>query len=705
MALAPIALFSNPFVATYNGYFVKAYEQGTTTPLTMAIDSTGVVTVSKAEISSGGAVPEGFIKTTGDAIFIPYIDGAYDLFLFPTGAEADANDFTNAVQVADNLFLELFVNAVISDSDNSNVEISKIHDNVADMVADADLIVGKIVNTLGYFAVGDGGDNVYEIVGSGTGTDDGGTFIDLAGSGLQAKGLFPGDLAVDKQFGTKNDASTDDTVQLQAWLDASSGTYRTVASPGTAMVEAVTANINIPSNTHLTFTPGAKWKVITNSSDSYILMDIRDVVNVFIYNPVLEGDKDTHTGVTGEQGHTLNVSEPDVGDTSNIHIYNPVCTNTWGDGIVIRKGSNLHFYNAVCDDARRNGITINKGIDVHFHGTTVAKNTDGIAPEAGLDIEPNDATGDLKNITFDRLITSDNTGPGCTINLGDFPDGTVDKEISITIGEHIDAGSIYGLNIEKMGEGTTEELTGSIKFGKQIYTLNQSCGVYFNDYTGGNSPVIYMDELTIINPNALNSSSSLFGAGFGIDRKSSSGLTNSIGNCVIDKLRIVDNRSSNQMTRGVGAFDNDSSGADLENFKIIDPIEISGYDAAGDAFHVGINGMELSDRYFQAGRVLAGSLSITSRTYSRISTSNGSLFTVTDGMTKDNSGSTLELFTNGAGGIRFDPSAGRAVRPLSSGDGKYVQSTEVGARLVLEYDAVADDWLIVSEIGTWTVEP
>lgn len=102
MALAPVALFSDP-LEDYAANWIKFYEQGTTTPLAMAIDSTGSPTVAKAEISSGGTVPIGFVKTAGDVIFIPYVDQAYDLFLFPTEAEADANDTSNAIQLADNV--------------------------------------------------------------------------------------------------------------------------------------------------------------------------------------------------------------------------------------------------------------------------------------------------------------------------------------------------------------------------------------------------------------------------------------------------------------------------------------------------------------------------------------------------------------------------------------------------------------------------
>jgi hypothetical protein len=94
VAIAGIA----PQYENYPNWWLKAYEQGTTTPLAMALDADGVTTVSKLELDLNG-----FINTDGNAKVIPYLDEAYDLWLIPTEADANANDLTNAVQVADNI--------------------------------------------------------------------------------------------------------------------------------------------------------------------------------------------------------------------------------------------------------------------------------------------------------------------------------------------------------------------------------------------------------------------------------------------------------------------------------------------------------------------------------------------------------------------------------------------------------------------------
>jgi len=97
--------------------------------------------------------------------------------------------------------------------------VVKVFESVADMVADAVLIVGQKCRTLGYYAVGDGGGNDYEIVAAATGTDDGGSYIDLSGSGFQAKGLFSLGIVNPNQFGAHGNGVIDDSTSISAFIE------------------------------------------------------------------------------------------------------------------------------------------------------------------------------------------------------------------------------------------------------------------------------------------------------------------------------------------------------------------------------------------------------------------------------------------------------------------------------------------------------
>lgn len=97
MAFTQIAGIA-PNYRDYKNWWLKAYEPGTTTPKLMSDNDTGSPTSAKYELNK-----DGFIISSGGALIIPHIDGDYDLWLFPTEVEADANDTTNAERLADDL--------------------------------------------------------------------------------------------------------------------------------------------------------------------------------------------------------------------------------------------------------------------------------------------------------------------------------------------------------------------------------------------------------------------------------------------------------------------------------------------------------------------------------------------------------------------------------------------------------------------------
>ena len=157
MALAPVQLISD-FMEGYPNWWLKFYAQGTTTPLAMAINSTGSPTVDKAEISLGPTPPLGLIKTAGNVTFIPYLDQAYDAYLFPTEAEADANDTTNAIQLADDVdpFLvgENQISTAIITSDRVNYQAGNNFTSGVDRTQENKN--AELVSVKDFGAVGDG---------------------------------------------------------------------------------------------------------------------------------------------------------------------------------------------------------------------------------------------------------------------------------------------------------------------------------------------------------------------------------------------------------------------------------------------------------------------------------------------------------------------------------------------------------------------
>lgn len=91
-------------------------------------------------------------------------------------------------------------------------------DTVADMVASTDLIIGMTATTAGYYSAGDGSGNEYKIVAAATGTDDGGSYIDLAST--QAQGLFnDGKYSVERFGASTSRSAAQNAVSIQAAHD------------------------------------------------------------------------------------------------------------------------------------------------------------------------------------------------------------------------------------------------------------------------------------------------------------------------------------------------------------------------------------------------------------------------------------------------------------------------------------------------------
>lgn len=254
MAFTTTAFIADQF-EDFPNYWLKFYEPGTTTPKSMATDATGGTLIARAEISAGGTVPIGFIKTAGDVILIPFVEDSYDAWIFPTAAEADADDTTNAERIADN------ISGISGAAKSSNSVIYR--DTVSDVETDAKLKIGDRVRTLGHETKADGGDNTYEIVAAGTGTHDNGRFIDLSGSGLQARGTFPGGLINAAQFGADISGVADSRLafaraNIAGDFVVSEGVYK-ISSNMT-----ITSNINYLSGSSLSMDTGV---IVTTSGE------------------------------------------------------------------------------------------------------------------------------------------------------------------------------------------------------------------------------------------------------------------------------------------------------------------------------------------------------------------------------------------------------------------------------------------------------
>lgn len=211
MAFTPISncvpqYSKNAGGAAASGYYLKFYADGTTTPILMATDNTGGTTLAKCQINTLGYPING-----SSDVFIPHIDQAYKLALFENETDADNNTLINAAWVVDDLEPVVALG-----------QSSQQFDTVA-LAQAASLVVGELVETQGYHAAADGGHSQYRVVADGTGTEDGGEFINSNPSGsFQLQLLHDGTLRA-RQFGAKFDNSNDDSTAINNAYQALGG--------------------------------------------------------------------------------------------------------------------------------------------------------------------------------------------------------------------------------------------------------------------------------------------------------------------------------------------------------------------------------------------------------------------------------------------------------------------------------------------------
>lgn len=445
MAFAAIA-YTIPQYEDFPNYWMKAFDQGTTTPKVMAIDPSGSPTVAKLQLSGSGHVSgiTGSPITVGNALVIPYIDGAYDLWLFPTEAEADANDTSNAIQLSDN------INAGVDASTIQYTSTQTVGErldalNVDDYSELAALLASDGSDLLGEnIKVTDGGIVGDFIVKQGVAIDEGGVLI-TQNRGTTTAGQFYADRDFkgakhSKWYESKGDDSTNDTANLQKWIDLGGSLYW---DSGTYITDQLVWGSNITMMMH----KDTIVKENTGYASTDCIFSIGALIpspttgvqssDVIIYgnNALLQG-----LGATDEEGR-MGVR---INNGLRIHIYDLRTTRMSGDGFYI--GSNnaansvLNFSEDIrlvgCegDDNNRQGLSILDAKNVwiiDFVGKntgTTSPNTNG--PWGGIDIEPDGVWSRVENINIIRPHLHNNAGPGLLIDLSPTSEAQINPNIA-----------------------------------------------------------------------------------------------------------------------------------------------------------------------------------------------------------------------------------------------------------------------------------
>jgi len=316
-----------------------------------------------------------------------------------------------------------------------------------------------------------------------------------------------------KNYGAVGNGTQDDTNAIQAAINAvDPAAGGTVYVPSGVYIvrynaQGDNASLKLKSNMTFQMDPAAEIKLMANSSDYYQILNLGNVQNVTITGGTITGDRNTHTGNTGEWGYGMS-----VWDSKDITISGVKARNCWGDGFFVNGTNgtttqNVTIQNCTADNNRRQGLSI-----CDLNGGTVTGstfiNTNGTSPQAGIDLEPYDSAQTVSNITISgNTFRNNDSGVVAGGAAGSVSNVKISGNViesNRSFGFWIDSSRSFAIssNIVRNNGGRGIELLGCTGFnvnGNQVYG-NQGTGIRlaagFNTSTVSTNSTIQNNTVT-----------------------------------------------------------------------------------------------------------------------------------------------------------------------------------------------------------------
>lgn len=172
--------------------------------------------------------------------------------------------------------------------------------------------------------------------------------------------------------------------------------------------------VKLKSNTTLIFEENAVFKAIPTSQPQYNILHTHNAENIKIYGGKIYGERNEHTGTTGEWGYGLAIQ-----GSRNIYVEKTEFYDCWGDGINIQvihtpsliNCADITMRDVICKRNRRQGMSIEDGTKLSFYNCEFSE-TGGTAPACGVDIEPWYELAPVKDVIFDGCRFKNNDSAG-----------------------------------------------------------------------------------------------------------------------------------------------------------------------------------------------------------------------------------------------------------------------------------------------------
>jgi len=361
-----------------------------------------------------------------------------------------------------------------------------------------------------------------------------------------------------QSLGARGDGTADDTTAIQQGVDQAAATGATVYIPDGIYRIDTLRSIHMRNNVTMELAAGAVLQAIPNSAPKYMVIAIGNVEHVKIIGGKIQGDRQEHFGTDGEWGIGVRIT-----GSKDITITGLTVNDCWGDGFYIGSNSlqpyseDIQLIDVRADNNRRQGITLISGRNINII-RPVLTNSHGIAPAAGLSIEPNRNIEFAENVVIADAVTANNT-EGIVVGLGKLKGSA--NSVSIHIINHRDEGSLRGFLISSGGW----VVPGTISIQRPQWLQSQQNGLRIRDHPYG-SFFIEVSQPVITDANASGNSDPAIGSGIV--------LYPWVGGVKIVNPTIRDTRNEPQMVHGIYLWD--KTGVRINEVSIIDPLAIEG---------------------------------------------------------------------------------------------------------------------------------
>lgn len=282
--------------------------------------------------------------------------------------------------------------------------------------------------------------------------------------------------------------------------------------------------LKLASNQKIIFEPGvvvaAKRGEFKGRGDSLFTAENGENIELVGYGATLRMNRDDYMGPDYEKAEWRMVIA--LRSCANVKIFGLTLAESGGDGIylgVTKKGPpnrNIHIKDVLCDRNYRQGISVISAENLLIENVLIT-NTQGTAPQSGIDLEPNHAEEKLVNITIRNCTTKANKGFGYQFHLVQLKRSS--EPISIRIENCRSIADECGSTQITTGRTTEDAVRGFIEFVGCTFERGNNGGIGIDGNSEGACRIRFVD-CTLEDPALLNPKASpitISGAAKGIE--------------------------------------------------------------------------------------------------------------------------------------------------------------------------------------------